>query len=98
MENTSQLILRNEARLPPGALLLIDAPRDGLLRQLQSPERAVRVSTQDFGNFRWFLAGGAEAVCEAVPSLAGDERTIILHLPREKERLEMLLHAVAAKN
>lgn len=97
METTSQLILRNESRLPPGALLLIDAPRDGLLRQLQSPERAVRVSTQDFGSFRWFLAGGAEAVYEAVPTLAGDERTIILHLPREKERLEMLLHAVAAK-
>lgn len=97
METTSQLILRNEARLPPGGLLLIDAPRDGLLRQLQSPERAVRVSTQDFGSFRWLLAGGAEAAYEAVPTLAGDERTIILHLPREKERLEMLLHAVAAK-
>lgn len=97
MEATSQVVLRNEARLPPGALLLVDAPRDGLLRQLQSPERAVRVSTQDFGSFRWFRAGGAEAAYEAVPAFAGDERTIILHLPREKGRLEMLLHAVAAR-
>lgn len=97
MEATSQIILRNEARLPPGAVLLIDAPRDGLLQQLQNPERAVRVSTQDFGAFRWFQAGGAQAAYEAVPALAGDERTIILHLPRERERLEMLLHAVAAK-
>ncbi|MGK2926134.1 MAG: methyltransferase [Lysobacterales bacterium] len=97
MEATSQLILRNEARLPRGALLLIDAPRDGLLRQLQSPERAVRVSTQDFGSFRWFRAVGAEAAYDAVPALAGDEQTIILHLPREKERLAMLLHALAAQ-
>jgi 16S rRNA (guanine1207-N2)-methyltransferase len=97
VETTSQLILRNEARLPRGAVVLIDAPRDGLLRQLQSRERAVRVSTHDFGNFRWFRAGGAAAAYEAVPTLAGDEQTIILHLPREKERLKMLLHAVAAQ-
>lgn len=97
MESTSQLILRNEARLPSGPMLLIDAPRDGLLQQLQGPERAVRVSTQDFGSFRWFRAGGAEAAYEAVPTLAGDERTIILNLPREKERLEMLLYAVASQ-
>jgi 16S rRNA (guanine1207-N2)-methyltransferase len=97
VEPTSQLILRNEARLPPGPLLLIDAPRDGLLQQLQGPQRTVRVSMQDFGSFRWFRAGGAEAAYEAVPTLAGDERTIILHLPREKERLEMLLHAVASQ-
>lgn len=97
METTSQLILRNETRLPPGALLLIDAPRDGLLQQLQSPGRAARVSTQDFGSFRWFRAGGAEAAYEAVPTLAGDDRIIILHLPRERERLEMLLHAVASR-
>lgn len=109
MEATSQVILRNAARLPPGPLLLIDPPRDPLgnalgnllgrtlTGQLQAPHRGVRLSTQDFGSFRWFTAGGAPVAFEAVPVLAGDEQTVILHLPREKERLTMTLHAVAAQ-
>ena len=103
METISQVILRNEARLPPGPLLLIDAARDSLGDALRTaraaeppvPARAVRLSTQDFGDFRWFEAGGAVVEFAAVPTLSGAEQAVILRLPREKDRLAMLLHALA---
>ncbi len=105
MEVTSQVILRNAARLPLGPLLLIDAARDSLgvaLRdthptQPPSPARGIRFSTQDFGDYRWFQAGGTAVEFAAVPTLSGAEQAVILYLPREKDRLVLLLHAVAAQ-
>ena len=40
METISQVILRNEARLPPGPLLLIDAARDSLGDALRTARAA----------------------------------------------------------
>ena len=51
MENVSQILLRNEAKLPAGPLLLINPPRDALAQQLSRVERPVRCVTQDFGDF-----------------------------------------------
>lgn len=97
MEGASEVILRNAHRLPTAPLLLVNAPRDGLSLALQGRQCAVRHSTQDFGDCVWLHSGGVEARFEAVPSLVGDEALVVLFLPREKERLVLLLHALAAQ-
>jgi 16S rRNA (guanine1207-N2)-methyltransferase len=96
MENTSEVILRNEALLDHGAVLLINTPRDMLFNSLQSGGRSVRISTQDHGDYQWLERAGADAGFEVVPSLATQTPTIILRLPREKDRLDMLLHSIAS--
>jgi hypothetical protein len=95
MENVSQILLRNEAKLPADPLLLINPPRDTLAQQLVRVDRPVRCVTQDFGDFAWLRETGARVSFEAVPALNGDERWAVLFLPREKQRLAMLLHALA---
>jgi 16S rRNA (guanine1207-N2)-methyltransferase len=105
VEAVSQVILRNEARLPPGPVLLIDPARDSAADALRTAKAAeppvaardLRLSTQDFGDFRWFEAGGAVVEFAAVPTLSAAEQAVILRLPREKDRLAMQLHAVAAQ-
>jgi len=97
VEPVSQLILRNEARIPSGPVVLVNPPRDALLRELERSDRPVRASTQDFGDFRWLMAAGADARFEAIPTFGPGECSVILCLPREKDRLDMLLHAIAAQ-
>jgi len=97
MDNTSEVVLRNEAQLGEGPLLLINPPRDALLSHLLAAGRAVRASSQDFGDFRWLEAGGAEVSFDIAPQLGPEIRHAILKLPREKERLSMILHAVASQ-
>jgi 16S rRNA (guanine1207-N2)-methyltransferase len=96
MEGASQVILRNENRLAGESLLVIDPLRDMLAGRLQRDGREVRLSTQDFAAFRWLEAAGFGASFEAVPEVRGEERTLVVNLPREKDRLVMLLHALAA--
>jgi 16S rRNA (guanine1207-N2)-methyltransferase len=115
MERTSELILRNAATLPAGALLLFNPPRDGLFQELES-HRRVRVVTQDFGDYEWLRQSGADARFGLLPwssaessIIAAAESSIIpatepesmnhviLFLPREKERLDLLLHAIAGQ-
>lgn len=96
MERSSQLILRNEPRLQPGAVLLVNPPRDTLFRRLQQNGRRVRVSTQDHGDFHWLAGSGTAASFEAIPAPMEDSETVILHLPREKDRLSMLLHGLSS--
>jgi len=93
LEAVSQVILRNESRLAAGSVLLVNPPRDILVRQLEREGRNVRCATQDFGDCRWLDAAGAAVAFGAVPEPDGSESTIILRLPREKELLHMLLHA-----
>jgi len=95
MERSSQVILRNAGRLDPGRLLLVNPPRDFLFRELSASDRDVQASTQDFGDFRWLADNGAEALFELLPQAADAARTVILHLPREKDRLNMMLQALA---
>ena len=97
MERTSQVILRSEARLPPGPILLVNPPRDTLFRQLQTEQRPVQISTQDFGDYCWLSDSEANASFDVLPLTGESPRTVILYLPREKERLVMMLHAVSTR-
>ncbi len=97
MERTSQVLLRNEARLPSGQVLLVNAPRDALCQKLQLNTRDARVSTQDFGDQRWLTASGIPAWFEVLPGGLDSCTTVILHLPREKDRLVMMLHVLSAR-
>jgi 16S rRNA (guanine1207-N2)-methyltransferase len=96
MEAVSQVILRNSEALSPGPLLLVDPPRDGLFRELDSAGHSVTISTSDFGDGAWLRAAGANTAFEAAPSVSAQTTTVIAALPREKERLDMLLHRVAS--
>ena len=96
MERSSQLVLRSEARLPPGRLLLINPPRDTLFRQLQTDECPVQIFTQDYGDYRWLESSGANVSFGVLPEPDKSCQTVILNLPREKERLAMMLHALSA--
>jgi 16S rRNA (guanine1207-N2)-methyltransferase len=95
MENTSEVILRNEALLDRGNVLLINTPRDSLFGSLRSGGRSVSISSQDYVDYRWLKAAGADAGFDVIPLLKTQTRTVILKLPREKERLDMLLHCIA---
>jgi 16S rRNA (guanine1207-N2)-methyltransferase len=96
MERSSQIIVRNESRLLPGHLLLVNPPRDALVQQIETDERTVHVSTQDHGDFRWLNNSGASATFEVVPTVSEKCKTVLLHLPREKDRLTMLLHSITS--
>ena len=96
MEPISQVILRNRDHLDTGPLLLVDPPADDLALELGAAGRSVRASCQEFGAFRALSDRGVEARFEPAPRARGDESTIVLRLPREKERLAMVLHALAA--
>ena len=97
MEATSQVILRNLRHLSAEPALLVDAPRDALDASLAAVGVESRHSCQDFATFRYFRKAGMEAAFEPVPGLQGGERLLLLHLPREKERLAMSLHAIASR-
>ena len=96
MEGASQVILHNEPRLAGDSLLVIDPLRDTLAGQLQRDGREVHLSTQDFAAYRWLEAAGLKATFEAVPEAGDEAETIVVNLPREKDRLVMLLHALAS--
>ena len=96
MERSSQLVLRSEARLPPGPVLLVNPLRDTLFRQLLTDQRPVRISTQDYGDFGWLLGSGASVSFEVLPEPDMSCRAVILNLPREKERLVMMLHSISS--
>jgi 16S rRNA (guanine1207-N2)-methyltransferase len=96
VERSSQVIVRNEGRLPPGPLLLVNPPRDTLFRQLETAARTVRAFTQDFGDYRWLSDSGAEASFAAIPEPDPSLQTVLVNLPREKDRLVMLLQALSS--
>ena len=96
MENVSQVILRNQARLPPGDLILVNPEADELFRSLSADGRKVHLSTGSHGIFRRLEKMGADVRFEAAPTAGEDANCNVLILPREKERLDMLLQAAAA--
>jgi 16S rRNA (guanine1207-N2)-methyltransferase len=97
VENASELILRNADRLAKGPLLLVNPPRDSLSVALRNNGRTIRLHCQDFGDFSWQRELDAEAIFSTMPALEGDEVGAILFLPREKDRLAMLAHALATQ-
>lgn len=96
MENVSQVILRNLNRLPPGAISLVNPEPDHLFRSLGDNNRTLRLSSSSHGVFRSLQALGAQVSFEAFPAPEFAAKTSILVLPREKDRLDMLLQAIVA--
>lgn len=96
MKLPGQSIVRNQSRLAPGPVLLVNPQPDSLFRELQSNERTVRVFTQHHGDHRWFSGCGAASEFGVTPAPDGSIRTVILTLPREKDRLVMMLHALSS--
>lgn len=96
MERVSQLILRNAEWLRAGRVLLINPPRDSCFSSLSHDLRQVSVFTQDFADYSYLSASGAKSEFGLIPSADSAAQDIVLILPRERERLEMLLHALSA--
>lgn len=96
MEQVSQLILRNTERLRTSQVLLINPPRDSCFSRLSQDKRQVSVFSQDFGDYNCLNSSGAKSEFGLIPSVASTAQDIVLILPRERERLEMLLHALAS--
>jgi len=96
MERVSQLILRNAGRLNSGHILLINPPRDACFSRLTEQGCKLHIFTQDFGDYKWLQASGADVDFGtiAIPDVQIDH--IILIQPRERERLLMMLHALSA--
>ena len=95
MNNVSQVIRRNLERLTARSVLLLEPAADTLFRDIANGGRVVRHSTGSFGIFRKLQPLGAEVRFEASPARDGAVDTVIVYLPREKEKLNMLLHAAA---
>jgi 16S rRNA (guanine1207-N2)-methyltransferase len=96
MERSSEVILRNATRLRPGPVLLVNPPRDALFTRLSEHGRNLKAFTQDFGDYRWLQGVGAEAAFGVVPESSTNADTVILNLPREKDRLTLMLHAISS--
>ena len=95
MEAVSQLILRSRALLPDGPLLLLNPEPDELFRELGAADRPVRLSTGSRAVYTALQGKGADVRYEAHPEGQATASHVILVLPREKDRLAMLLHAAS---
>jgi len=96
MERVSQLILRNQESFRTGQILLVNPPRDTCFARLTEGERKVSIFSQDFGDYSWLKSSGADAEFGLFPALASTTQDIVLILPRERARLDMMLHALAS--
>lgn len=92
----SQLILRNAELLRTGQVLLINPLRDSCFSRLSQDKRQVSVFSQDFGDHNYLSSSGAKSQFRLIPSAASTAQDIVLILPRERDRLNMLLHALAS--
>jgi len=96
MDAIGEVVLRNRERVGSGPVLLVDPPRDALAAHLAAFGLSVRASHQDFGDAAWSARHGVDGRFEPVPSPDPADRPVLLRLPREKARFEMVLHALAA--
>jgi 16S rRNA (guanine1207-N2)-methyltransferase len=96
VERSSEVILRNEARLPRTGLLLINPPRDSLRGQLEQPGLPVGVFTQNHGDFCWHASAAENTRFGLLPAPGELPSNVILTLPREKDLLTMMLHALSS--
>ena len=96
MDAIGEVVLRNRERIGNGPVLLVDPPRDALAAHLAASGLSVRASHQDVGDAAWSSRHGVDGRFEPLPSPAPADRLVLLRLPREKARFEMVLHALAA--
>lgn len=97
MEKVSELLLRNSTRFRQKEMLLVNPPRDGAFSALAQSGRVSRIFTQDYGDYRWFLASGAVAEFGISPERLPSNLDVVLIQPRERERLNLLLHALGSQ-
>jgi 16S rRNA (guanine1207-N2)-methyltransferase len=80
------------------SVLLINPSRDSLaLELLESGVSQVEVFTQDFGDQGYFESCGIESEFGLLPGGEIQAGIVILFLPREKDRLQFLLHYLSSK-
>ena len=80
------------------SILLINAPRDSLALDLvQAGASTVQVFTQDFGDHAYFESSGISSEFGLLPQAGIGAGIVILFLPREKDRLQFLLHYLSSK-
>jgi 16S rRNA (guanine1207-N2)-methyltransferase len=96
VERVSQIILRNAELFRTGHVLLINPPRDSCFDSLATNKRQISVFSQNFGDYNYLTSSGAKTEFGLIPSLASSAQDIVLILPRERERLGMMLHALSA--
>jgi len=96
MERVSQLILRNQELFRTGRILLINPPRDTCFARLTEEDRKVSIFSQDFGDYSWLKSSGADTEFGLIPALASIVQDVVLILPRERARLDMMLHTLAS--
>ena len=97
MERVSEVILRQLPQLPRGLVHVVDPPADGLFRELLADDRQVALFTGSRGDFLRLRAMGTNVRYEAFPRGGEAADCIVLVLPREKEKLAMMLHASAGQ-
>ena len=95
MQRTSELIMRCMAQMEPGNVLLFNPAADTLFQELEAGGREVETWSHDFGGNRWLLSNGARAGFGVLPDPVGLPAQVILFQPREKDRLDMLLHVLS---
>ena len=97
MNNVSRILQRNLDRLPQGRVLLVDPEPDVPCREITRRGGTVELSTASRRVFRNLEQAGADIAFEAAPVGKPDIDVVVMNLPREKERLDMLLHAAACR-
>ncbi len=97
MNNVSRILQRNLDRLPQGRGLLVDPETDVPVREIAGRGGTVELSTASRRVFRHLEQAGANIEYEAAPVGEPDADVIVMNLPREKDRLDMLLHAAACR-
>jgi 16S rRNA (guanine1207-N2)-methyltransferase len=101
MHPTSSLILRflgGESAPQAADILLVNPPRDTLAQELlRSGCGSVNVFTQDFGDHHYFEHSGISSRFGLLPESTELPAAICLFQPREKDRLEFMLHFLAER-
>ena len=95
MENVSQVILRNAARMKGANVLVADPAPDNLFRELESCCETVRLSTTSFSVYRRLQAMGAGIDFAPCPVSETPVDCLVMVQPKEKEKLAMNLHAAS---
>lgn len=97
MEQVSEVILRQLPQLTSGVVHLVNPPADGLFLKLIADGRKVGLSSGSRGDYQRLQAMGAKVCFEAFPQINEPADCIIMVLPREKQKLAMLLHAASGQ-
>jgi 16S rRNA (guanine1207-N2)-methyltransferase len=98
VQPVGRLLQKNADRIDgSGTLLVINPPTDIPLSAMAGKWRRIRLFTQEFGHWRRLRDAREQADFGVVPQPGAQvPGGIVLVLPREKERLRMLLHWGAA--